>query len=80
MNSWAFLENWNLTIKEMDGTKSKSASPMPDGISKQMCQVGTNPISRKLNKILESRIENDKVNHIKFQSKIIHSIHKLILY
>lgn len=46
----------------MDGVKSKSASPMPDGVTKQFSQVGTNPISRKLNKILESRIENDKVS------------------
>lgn len=39
--------------------KSKSASPQPD-LAKQQSQQGSNPISRKLNKILESRIENDK--------------------
>lgn len=42
------------------GSKLKSVSPQPDSISKQQAQTGNNPIARKLNKILESRIENDK--------------------
>lgn len=38
--------------------KAKSASPQLEPYAKQH---GNNPIARKLNKILESRIENDKV-------------------
>jgi hypothetical protein len=45
------------------GTKSKSASPQPvlSKTTNENLQRDNNPISRKLNKILESRIENDKV-------------------
>ena len=40
---------------------SKSVSPQPDAVGKYQTQPGNNnPISRKLNKILDSRIENDK--------------------
>lgn len=39
-------------------TKAKSASPQP---ILPKTDSTSNPISRKLNKILESRIENDKV-------------------
>lgn len=45
--------------------KAKSSSPQPNLPSKpsnENLQRENNPISRKLNKILESRIENDKVN------------------
>ena len=55
----------------MDTEKSKSSSPQPDAqmlmkATKSNEQSSTNtqannPITRKLNKILESRIENDKV-------------------
>ena len=43
--------------------KSKSASPQPllSKTPSDNLQRDVNPISRKLNKILESRIENDKV-------------------
>jgi hypothetical protein len=44
-----------------DKPNSKSVSPQPEAIGKQQTQHGNNnPISRKLNKILDSRIENDK--------------------
>ena len=52
-------------------TKAKSASPqpnLPSKISNENLQRENNPISRKLNKILESRIENDKVR-FNFKSK-----------
>ena len=47
--------------------KTKSASPQPGSPQVLKSQESTssqqtnNPIARKLNKILESRIENDKV-------------------
>ncbi len=43
-------------------TVSKSGSPQPETTGKFSTQPGvnSNPISRKLNKILEGRIENDK--------------------
>jgi conserved oligomeric Golgi complex subunit 6 len=42
----------------MSDIKSKSSSPLPQNEASKVTAV--NPISRKLNKILESKIENDK--------------------
>ncbi len=49
---------------KMDQTKIESTKQQakPDLTSSTANQQTNNPISRKLNKILESRIENDKVN------------------
>ena len=47
----------------MDNTNQTAPSTESSGLQQ------SNPITRKLNKILESRIENDKVSLLKIKNK-----------
>jgi hypothetical protein len=65
---FSWISNLDKTVKMDSNVQAKANVATPSSQSSASTQqqpLANNPISRKLNKILESRIENDKVKNFR---------------